>query len=120
AGCLRTQSGAYCDFSYAQYFINFTSMQVQTNSVHPEEVFIVNNGEVTRHVNEDVSTGMTLIVYQRDKYWKALLIPKETADSFYVRLMLLDGYGFDSFEKVFEEVHTETSWVKVYKVNWER
>jgi hypothetical protein len=34
----------------------------------------------------------------------------------YLRLMLLDAYNAPEFEKVYDEVHTETSWVKVYKV----
>ena len=36
----------------------------------------------------------------------------------YVALRLWDGYNAPDFEKVFDEVHIETSWVKVYKLKW--
>lgn len=119
SGCIRSTTGAYCQIGPAQYYLNFTSLEVQTNSAVPEEVFLVYNGTVQHAVNSASSSDMTLLVYNRDGYWKAQLIPKVVADSMYIKLMLLDGYNSTYFEKVFDEVHVETSWVKVYKVRWE-
>lgn len=119
SGCIRSTTGAYCQIGSAQYYLNFTSLEVQTNSAVPEEVFLVYNGTVQHAVNSASSSDMTLFVFNRDGYWKSLLIPKVVADSMYIQLMFLDGYNMSYFEKVFDEVHTETSWVKVYKVRWE-
>jgi hypothetical protein len=113
--CSRTSVGAYCDVDGSQILLDFTTLEIETRGTMPEEVFVVNNNEVQHSISESGS-GMTLIVYARDGYWKAQYLPKEVANSLYIHLMFLDGYGFDSFEKVFEEVHIETSWVKVYKV----
>ena len=117
-GCERTQSGAYCTVNNANFFLNFTSMEVKANIPVPEEVYLVFNGSVQHQITENAAVNHVLVVYQRAGYWKALYVPKEIADSMYVRLMILDGYNLNYFEKVFDEVHAETSWVKVYKMNW--
>ncbi len=118
-GCSRSQSGAYCSIDSAQFFLNFTSLDVQSNIAQPKEVYLVENNTVQyRDFSNQTTSEMTLMVYQRAGYWKMLYIPKLVADSMYVRLMLLDGYNLEYFEKVFDEVHAETSWVKVYTVNW--
>lgn len=120
-GCSRSQSGLYCGIGRNQFFLNLTSMNVSaTASVN--EVYLVANQTVQHNVFNDPTVAAnpyTLVIYNRAGYWKALYLPKEIADSMYVRLMILDGYNTTYFEKVFDEVHVETSWVKVYKVNWE-
>ena len=118
-GCGRLQSGAYCSLEGAQFFLNFTSLDVLSNVQLPREVYLVNNNTVQyKDFNNQTTSEMTLIVYQRAGYWKMLYVPTIVADSMYVQLMVLDGYNLDYFEKVFDEVHAETSWVKVYKMNW--
>jgi hypothetical protein len=103
----------------AQFFLNFTSLDVLSNVQLPREVYLVNNNTVQyKDFNNQTTSEMTLIVYQRAGYWKMLYVPTIVADSMYVQLMVLDGYNLDYFEKVFDEVHAETSWVKVYKMNW--
>ena len=119
-GCTRSESGAYCSIESAQFFLNFTSLDVQSNIALPKEVYLVQNNTVQyKDMSNQTTSEMTLIVYSRAGYWKMLYIPKIVADSMYVKLMLLDGYNLEYFEKVFDEVHAETSWVKVYKVKWD-
>lgn len=119
-GCSRSQSGVYCTVDSAEFFLNFTSLDVQSNIALPKEVYLVNNNTVQyKDFTSQTESEMSLIVYQRAGYWKMLYIPKRVADSMYVNLMLLDGYDLEYFEKVFDEVHAETSWVKVYKVKWD-
>lgn len=118
-GCSRSQSGVYCSMESAQFFLNFTNLDVQSNIAFPKEVYLVQNSTVQyKDMSNQTTSEMTLIVYQRAGYWKMLYIPKIVADSMYVKLMLLDGYNLEYFEKIFDEVHAETSWVKVYKVKW--
>lgn len=118
-GCTRSQSGTYCSLDSAQFFLNFTDMGVQSNIALPKEVYLVQNNTVEyKDFSNQTTSEMALIVYQRAGYWKMLYIPKVVADSMYVKLMLLEGYNLKYFEKVFDEVHAETSWVKVYKVKW--
>ncbi len=118
-GCLRSISGIYCQIETAQYYLPFTNLEVQTNSAVPEEIFFVQNNTVQYKSNNESTSGLSLLVYNRAGYWKSLLIPKEVAHSMYIQLMILDGYNLTYFEKVFDEVHAETSWVKVYKVRGE-
>ncbi len=118
-GCSRSQSGVYCSIETAQFFLNFTSLEVLANIAQPKEVYLVSNNTVQYKFSNQTASEMTLIVYQRAGYWKMLYVPKIVADSMYVKLMLLDGYNLEYFEKVFDEVHAETSWVKVYKMNWD-
>ncbi len=117
--CAKMVSGIYCEIANNKFFVNMTNLSsIETKgTVFPQEIFLAYN-QTIYHEEYGYDTGMSLIIYPRDGYWKALFIPKQVADSFYVRLMLLDGYGFSGFEKVFEEVHVETSWVKVYKMHW--
>lgn len=117
-GCQRTQSGAYCSVGTGTFYMNFTNLEVKANVPVPEEVYLIGNGTVQHHMKENATVNHVLIVYNRAGYWKALYLPKVVADSMYVKLMILDGYDLKYFEKVFDEVHVETSWVKVYKVNW--
>ncbi len=118
-GCLGSQSGVYCSIQNKNVFVNFTSLLV-SGQVPANDVYVVENGTVQYMHQNITSSGQswTLITYQRAGYWKAVYLPKQVADSMYVRLMLLDGYNAPDFEKVFDEVHIETSWVKVYKMKW--
>jgi hypothetical protein len=117
-GCLRTQTGIYCNIANQNVYINFTSLEVKSQ-LPVSEVFLVENNTVQERAFDKQIVPYTLLVYNRAGYWKALYLPKQVADSFYVKLMILDGYNLTYFEKVFDEVHAETSWVKVYKVRWE-
>ncbi len=117
-GCLRTQTGIYCNIANQNVYINFTSLEVKSQ-LPVSEVFLVENNTVQERAFDEQIVPYTLLVYNRAGYWKALYLPKQVADSMYIRLMLLDGYSLLYFEKVFDEVHAETSWVKVYKVRWE-
>lgn len=117
-GCERTQSGAYCNVNGGTLFLNFTTLETKANIPLPQEVYLVANGTVQHQVKENATVNHVLIVYNRAGYWKALYLPKQVADSMYVKLMILDGFNLNYFEKVFEDVQPETSWVKVYKVNW--
>jgi dolichyl-diphosphooligosaccharide--protein glycosyltransferase len=114
-GCARTQSGVYCTINNANFYVNLTSVEWK-GQLPVEEVFVVANNTVQHTVAENQTIQHTLIIYQRADQWKALYLPKQVADSMYLRLMLLDAYNAPEFEKVYDEVHTETSWVKVYKV----
>ena len=120
-GCAKNSAGAVCSIGGKDIFLNFTSLEVTGAAIN--EVYLVANETVQYKnwstANEDAADEnvRVLIVYNRAGYWKAAYLPKVIADSMYVRLMLLDGYNTPSFEKVFDEVHVETSWVKVYKIN---
>lgn len=123
-GCSRSQTGIYCTIGRNQFFLNFTSLNVSATAP-VNEVYLVANNTVQYNVlsglTENSETNQetrqtTLLVYQRAGYWKALYLPKQVADSMYVKLMILDGYNLTYFEKVFDEVHVETAWVKVYKI----
>ena len=98
-GCLRSQSGVYCSIENRNAYINFTSLQV-TAQIPIHEVYVVENNTVQymqqNTTTTSTSTGAqqwTLITYNRAGYWKAVYLPKQVADSMYVRLMLLDGYN---------------------------
>ncbi len=123
-GCLRSSSGVYCTVQDRNIYVNFTSLEF-TGQIPIHEVYVVENNTVQYMQQNTTATTATsaqewtLITYNRAGYWKAVYLPKQVADSMYVRLMLLDGYNTTYFEKVFDEVHVETSWVKVYKVNWD-
>ncbi|MFA6888970.1 MAG: STT3 domain-containing protein [Candidatus Woesearchaeota archaeon] len=114
-GCSRTQSGVYCTVNNANFYVNLTNLDWKSQLL-VDEVFVVENNTVQHNVVENQTIQKTLIVYQRADQWKVLYLSKEVADSIYIRLMVLDAYNAPEFEKVFDEVHTETSWVKVYKV----
>ncbi len=114
-GCSRTQTGIYCTISNANFYVNFTTYDWKAQ-LPVDEVFVVINNTVEHKAIENKTIQNTLIIYQRADQWKAMYLPKEVADSMYVRLMLLDAYNAPEFEKVFDEVHTETSWVKVYNI----
>ncbi len=114
--CLRSLAGVYCTIRDRNVFVNFTSLQIK-GQAPINEVYVVENNTVQYMQQNTTSTDQwTLIIYERAGYWKALYLPKIVADSMYVRLMFLDGHNLQYFEKVFDEVHAETSWVKVYKV----
>jgi hypothetical protein len=114
-GCARTQTSIYCTINNANFYVNRTSLEWKSQ-LPVDEVFVAANNTVQHKIAENQTVQYTLIVYQRADQWKAVYLPKEVADSMYIRLMLLDAYNAPEFEKVFDGVHTETSWVKVYKV----
>lgn len=117
-GCGKYAEGVRCSIAGTNVFVNFTSLEVTGAVV--DDVYLVSN-ETVQYKNwtrAETKNPNALIVYNRAGYWKAVYLPKQIADSMYVRLMLLDGYNLASFEKVFDEVHVETAWVKVYKVDW--
>lgn len=58
------------------------------------------------------------VIYNRGAVYNAVVVEPEVADSLYLRLLLLKGYGLKHFTNVAEYVRPEITHAAVYKVVW--
>ncbi len=73
---------------------------------------------LTRFSFDGSKTGLYMIVYPRDGKYYAIAVDRNIAESMYIRLMILGGYGLEDFEQIADNSRPETIRAVAYRVKW--
>lgn len=92
-------------------------MNVTYHGKYPQQFIYVDENVTTQNFSNAQFDGV-VIVYNRGGYRYGLVVEPEVANSLYIRLLLLRGYGLSHFKRIAEYVKPELKHVAVYKVIW--
>ena len=116
--CSIYEDSGQCIIGDYIFNLNLETMNVDYKSYNPLRFYYVEDGIVTEvnYTDGPYSIPYVLIVYKRVNNYHAVLVSEDVADSMFIKMLLLEGYGLDYFEKVYDYVRPETKHAVVYKL----
>jgi dolichyl-diphosphooligosaccharide--protein glycosyltransferase len=112
--CSRDNDTFTCSVGSTQVTAN---SRTGHNNVDLAGLWFFIDGNLTRF-SYDSKSEYTMVIYPRSDKYNAIVVDKNIADSTYIRLMVLDGYGLDDFRLIADNSRPETLRTVAYLVKW--
>lgn len=100
------------------FLINYTSVEVLSKQ-KPVRFFLAQNNTIIEKHYDDAAYNSTLIVYELNGIYYSILTENRIADTMFIRLLLLEGYGLEHFKQLADIHSIGTKRTVVYEVRFE-